>query len=176
MRWVPFIEGLSWAAELVLQPFPHFTYVTTHSPTLPSFYLRQSSFSKPSAASPTSQFIVQPFFRFSYVTSSSLNSPGEPPMRSMQGCRPTTPDASSQGRMKWPKWMRWVWRNRRIKFVVEVNGKNTKKNLSSLRSMHDETHVEWPGRELGIPAVRGERQVAWAMESPISNIQYMNIN
>ena len=53
------------------------SYVTTNSPTLPSLYLRHSSFSKPSVASPTSQFILQPFFRFSYFTSSSLNSPGE---------------------------------------------------------------------------------------------------
>ena len=57
----------------------HSTYVTTHSPTLPSLYLRHSSFSNPSVASPMSQFILQPFFRFSYVTSCSLNSPGEPP-------------------------------------------------------------------------------------------------
>ena len=64
----------------ILQPFRHFTYVTAHSPTLPSLYLRQSSFSKPSVAWPTSQFVLQPFFRFSYVTSSSLNSPGESPM------------------------------------------------------------------------------------------------
>ena len=48
--------------------FSHFTYVTAHSPTLPSLYLshssffkpsvaslRHSSFSKPSFASPTSQ-------------------------------------------------------------------------------------------------------------------------
>ena len=59
-------------AELILQTFRHFTYVTTHSPTLPSLYLRQSSFSNPSVAPPTSQFILQPFFRFSYDTSSSL--------------------------------------------------------------------------------------------------------
>ena len=58
------------------KPFRHFTYVTNHSPTLPSLYLRHSSFSKPSVASPTSQFILQPFFRFSYAISSSLNSPG----------------------------------------------------------------------------------------------------
>ena len=45
-----------------------------HSPTLPSLYLRHSSFPNPSVALPTSQFILQPFFRFSYVTSSSLNS------------------------------------------------------------------------------------------------------
>ena len=78
---------------LILQPFLHFTYVTTnsrtflslylrqvHSPTLPSLYLRHSSFSNPSVASPTSQLILQPIFRFSYVTGSSLTSPGEPPM------------------------------------------------------------------------------------------------
>ena len=65
----------------ILQPFRRFTYITTHSPTLPLLYLRHSSFSNPSFASPTSQFILQPFFRFSYVTSSSLNSPGESPMQ-----------------------------------------------------------------------------------------------
>ena len=57
--------------ELILQPFRHFTYVTTHYPTLPSLYLRHSSFSNPSVASPTSQLILQPFFRFSYVTAHS---------------------------------------------------------------------------------------------------------
>ena len=70
---------MSWRMS-ILQPFRHFTYVTTHSPTLPSLYLHHSSFSNTSVASPTSQFILQPFFRFSYVTSSSLNSPGELPM------------------------------------------------------------------------------------------------
>ena len=94
-------------AELILQPFRHFTYVITHSSTLPPYHLLHSSFSNPSVASLTSQFILQPFFRFFYVTSSfsnlsvtsppsqlilqpffrffyvtssSLNSPGEPPM------------------------------------------------------------------------------------------------
>ena len=66
-------------AELILQPSHHFTYITTHSPTLPSVYLRYSSFSNPSVTSPTSQFILQPFYRLSYITSSSLNSPREPP-------------------------------------------------------------------------------------------------
>ena len=47
-------------AELILQLFRHFTYVTAHSPTLPSLYLRHSSFSNPSVASPTSQLILQP--------------------------------------------------------------------------------------------------------------------
>ena len=64
-------------AEFILQPFRHFTYVTAHSPTLPSLYLDHSSFSNPSVASPTSRLIIQPFFRFSYVAGSSL---GEPPM------------------------------------------------------------------------------------------------
>ena len=67
-------------SQLILQPFHCFIYVTAHSPTLPPLYLRHSSFSNSSVASPTSQLILQPFFRFSYVTSSSLNSPGEPPM------------------------------------------------------------------------------------------------
>ena len=66
--------------KLILQTFHHFTYVTTHSPTLPSLYVRHGSFPKHSVALPTSHFILQPFFRFSYVTSSSLNSPGEHPM------------------------------------------------------------------------------------------------
>ena len=65
---------------LILQPSRHSTYVTAHSPTLPSLYLRHSSFSNPPVASPTSQLILQPFFRFSYVIGSSLTSPGEPPM------------------------------------------------------------------------------------------------
>ena len=67
-------------AELILQSLGHFTYVTIHSPTLPSLYLRHSSYSNPSVASPMSQLILQLFFCFSYVTSSSLNSPDEPPM------------------------------------------------------------------------------------------------
>ena len=36
--------------ELILQPFHHFTYVTTHSPTLPSLYLCHSSFNNLSVA------------------------------------------------------------------------------------------------------------------------------
>ena len=58
---------------LILQTFRRFTYVTAHSPTLPSLYLHHSSFSNPSVASTTSQLILQPFFLFSYVTGSSLN-------------------------------------------------------------------------------------------------------
>ena len=51
--------------ELILQPFRHFTYVTT--------------LSNPSVALPTLQLILQPLFRF-YVTMPSLNSPGETPI------------------------------------------------------------------------------------------------
>ena len=82
-------------SQLILQPFfhffyvtssahypnfPSFTYVTAHSPTVPSLYLRHSSFSNSSVALPMSQLILQLFFRFSHVTGSSLTSPGEPPM------------------------------------------------------------------------------------------------
>ena len=52
---------------LILQAFRYFTYVTTHSPTLPLLHLRHSSFSNP-------------FFRLSYVTGFSLTSPGAPSM------------------------------------------------------------------------------------------------
>ena len=69
-----------YCAELILQAFRPFTYVAAHSPTLPSLYLRHSSFSNPSVASDTSELIFQPFFRFSYVTGFSLTSPGEQPM------------------------------------------------------------------------------------------------
>ena len=42
-------------AELILEPFRDFTYVTAHSPTLPLLHLHHSSFSNPSFPSPTSQ-------------------------------------------------------------------------------------------------------------------------
>ena len=74
------ISVTSPTSQLILQPSRRFTYVTVHSPTLPSLRLRHSSFSNPSVASPTSQLILQPFFRFSYVTGSSITSPGKPPM------------------------------------------------------------------------------------------------
>ena len=56
------------------------THSRAHSPTFPSLHLRNSSFSNPSVALPTSQLILQSLFRFSYVTGSSLTLPGEPPM------------------------------------------------------------------------------------------------
>ena len=68
-RWSDWKLG-EWA-PLIIQAFRRFTYVTTHSPTLTSLYLRHSAFSNPFVASPMSQIILQPFFRFSYVTSYS---------------------------------------------------------------------------------------------------------
>ena len=62
-------------AELILQPFRHFTYVTANSPTLPSLYLSHSSFSNSSVALPTLQLILQPFRRFTYVTAHSPTLP-----------------------------------------------------------------------------------------------------
>ena len=79
-RWSDWKIG-EWAELiLILQAFRHFNYVTAHSPTLPSLYLRHNSFSNPSVASPTSQLILQPFFRLSCVTGFSLTLRGEPPM------------------------------------------------------------------------------------------------
>ena len=50
-------------------------YVTAYSPTLPSIYLRHSSFSNLSVASPTSQLILQSFRCFTYVTAHSPTLP-----------------------------------------------------------------------------------------------------
>ena len=64
------------------------------------------------------------------------------------------------------KWMRWVWRNGEMKFVVGENGRNPEKNLPRLRFVHHETNVGWPRRGLGTPAVRGERLTACATRPP----------
>ena len=61
--------------KLILQPFHRFTYITAHSRTLPSLYLRHSSFSNPSIALPTSQPILQPFHCFTYITAHSPSFP-----------------------------------------------------------------------------------------------------
>ena len=49
-----------------------------------------------------------------------------------------------------------------MKFVVWENGRNPEKNLPRPRFVHHETHMEWPRRELGNPAVGGERLTACA--------------
>ena len=61
--WFSKLSVTAPTSQLILQPFPRFTYVTTHYPTLPLLHLRHSSFSNPS-----------------FVTGFSLMSPGEPPM------------------------------------------------------------------------------------------------
>ena len=65
------------SSQLILQPFPRFTYVTAHSPTLPWLHLRHSSFSNPSFASPTSQalHIIHPARRpwFFHAPSNQCN-------------------------------------------------------------------------------------------------------
>ena len=172
---------------LILQSFRHFTYVTAHSPTLPSLYLRHSSFSNPSVASPTPQLIFRPFLRFSYVTGSSLTSPGEPPMlrtlnNNLFNSFPTQGQVegwdvikplywrsviyTDAGRSRlthhhswWNEWDEWGE-------IVEWNlwqgktGETPKKNLPRLRFVHHETHMEWPKRELCTPVVRCERLTA----------------
>ena len=60
---------------LILQPFRHFTYVKTHSPTLLSLYLHHSSFSNLSVTLPMSKLILQPFCRFTYITAHSPTLP-----------------------------------------------------------------------------------------------------
>ena len=49
-----------------------------------------------------------------------------------------------------------------MKFVVGENGRIPVKNLSRPRFVHQETHMEGPRRELGTPAVGGERLTACA--------------
>ena len=53
-----------------------------------------------------------------------------------------------------------------MKFVVVENGRNPVKNLPTPRFVHHETHMEGPRRELGNPAVGGERLTACATRPP----------
>ena len=71
------------------------SYVTSHSPTLPSLYLRHSSFSNPSVALPTSQLILQPFRRFTYVTDHSQTLPSLY-LRQSSFSKPSVASPSSQ--------------------------------------------------------------------------------
>ena len=56
----------------------------------------------------------------------------------------------------WWNETKWMWRNGGIKFVVGENGRNAEKNLPRPRFVHQETHMEWPRRELETRAV-GDR-------------------
>ena len=53
-----------------------------------------------------------------------------------------------------------------MKFVVGENGRNPVKNLPRPRFVHHETRMEGPRRELGTPAVGGERLTASATRPP----------
>ena len=61
-------------SQLILQPFCCFTYITAHSPILPSLYLRHSSFSNPccftyvTAHSSTRLLLLLRHWLFTYVT------------------------------------------------------------------------------------------------------------
>ena len=54
-----------------------------------------------------------------------------------------------------------------MKFVVRENGRNPVKNLPRPRFVHHETYMEGPRRELGTPAVGGERITACSTRPPI---------
>ena len=58
-----------------------------------------------------------------------------------------------------------------MKFVVGENGRNPEKNLPRPRFVHHDTDMEWPRRELGAPAVRGERLTACATRPPKKHTQ-----
>ena len=71
------------------------------------------------------------------------------------------------------KWMRWMWKNGGIKFVLGENERNPEKNLSRLGFVH-EAHMEWPRRKLGTPAVGGEHLTACTTEKlHMSNLRTM---
>ena len=76
-----------------------------------------------------------------------------------------------QGRlMKWngTKWMRWAWTKGGLNFEERENGRNPKKNLPILRSVHHIglIHLEWSRRELHTPEVEGEELTICAIEHP----------
>ena len=52
--------------------------------------------------------------------------------------------------------------------VIGENGRNLVRNLPRPRFDHHETHMEGPRRELGTPAVGGERLTAYATTPPKS--------
>ena len=70
--------------------------------------------------------------------------------------------------MKWNEMDEMSMEKCGMKFVVGENGRNPEKNLSRPRFVHHETHMEGPRRELGTPAVGGERLTAFAMRPPES--------
>ena len=65
-------------SQLIFQPFSRFTYVAAPASTVPLLYLRHSSFSNTSFASPVSQ--AHELCSFSNFSVISPTSPGELPM------------------------------------------------------------------------------------------------
>ena len=139
-------------AELILQPFPHFTHVTAHSPALPSLYLRHSSSSNSSVASPTSQLILQPFFRFSYVSGFSLTSPGEPPMLCRQDrqsvqCYVLIEETHAQT-VEWPL---MLWSVNKVllyilqlgKYMTYLEGKLSLVSIITVHNLHVQSQLCW---------------------------------
>ena len=61
-----------------------------------------------------------------------------------------------------------------MKFAVGENGRNPEKTLPRPRFVYHETHMEGPRRELGTPAVGGERLTACATRPPFSIINTGN--
>ena len=61
-------------SQLILQPFRCFTYVTTHSPTIPLFHLHHSSFSNPFCCF-TYVTAHSPMFPSLYLCHSSFSNP-----------------------------------------------------------------------------------------------------
>ena len=58
-----------------------------------------------------------------------------------------------------------------MKFVVGENRRNPVKNLPRPHFVHHETRMEGPRRELGTPAVRGERLTACATRPPTGEVK-----
>ena len=80
-----------------------------------------------------------------------------------QGCRQTTPDAQSQGRMKW---------NEMDEMSMEqwwnvICGRRKRENLPRLCFVQHETHMEWPRCEPGTTAMGGEHLSACTIEASL---------
>ena len=61
------------------------------------------------------------------------------------------------------------WDECGMKSVIGENRRNPEKNLPRPRFVHHETHMEWPRRELGTPAVGGESLTACATRPRFTN-------
>ena len=69
------------------------------------------------------------------------------------------------------KWLRWVWRNGRMKYVARENRRNPEEKLSRHLLVHHETHMVWPRRELRTSAMGDEHLTAWATETAFCDVK-----